>query len=75
VARIQVLELPTEVDGDNVRTPFALIIDQVDSETIDAMTGDTIRQTIDADQVTLANFAADVKAEALIVYPGTLDLA
>lgn len=32
MARIQVLELPSEVVGDIVRTPFVLIIDEADAE-------------------------------------------
>ncbi|TFD58047.1 hypothetical protein E3T43_07310 [Cryobacterium sp. Hh7] len=34
MARIQILELPSEVVGEYVRTPFAIVIDQVETEQI-----------------------------------------
>lgn len=41
--RIQILELPTVPDGDDYRTPFALIIDQVDVEEITTLGGEAVR--------------------------------
>ncbi|GAA3121828.1 hypothetical protein [Streptomyces echinatus] len=35
MARIQILELPTEHHGDDMITPFALIIDQAGSSLVD----------------------------------------
>lgn len=34
MARIQILELPSKVTGDYVETPFALVIDQVETERV-----------------------------------------
>lgn len=34
MARIQILELPTEVVGEFVRTPFALVVDQMDARDV-----------------------------------------
>ncbi len=43
MARIQILELPTRVVGEFVETPFALIVDGVEGETVANVGGDTVR--------------------------------
>jgi hypothetical protein len=37
VARLQILELPTEHHGDDMVTPFVLVIDQLDESLIDSI--------------------------------------
>lgn len=68
MARIQILELPVQVNGDDVETPFALIIDQVtdDDRSID------LGVVFDARSIELLKDATG--ARGVIVYDGTLDI-
>lgn len=74
MARIQVLELPSKVDGENVETPFVIVVDQVEVVAeVQSYGGDTLRHTqepIDADAIKRATGALGV-----IVHTGTLDVA
>lgn len=64
MARIQILELPSEEDADGkIVTPFALVLDQC--------TGDEVRGSLGND---LANFRDMCGARAAIVSTGTLDI-
>lgn len=74
MARIQVLELPTvEVETGRYRTPFALVIDQTESESIESY-GGTVRQIMSEDFEALGLKKAS-GAEFVIVTPHTLDVA
>lgn len=74
MARIQVLELPSQVVGEIVRTPFVIVVDQVEVVAdVEAYDGTAIRHTVepvDADAIKAAT-----GAEGVIVHTGTLDVA
>lgn len=71
MARIQILELPTEVAGEYVRTPFVIIIDQVEVKAkVESLDAQLLRETIDTDAIKAAT-----GAEGVIVHTGTLDVA
>lgn len=73
MARIQILQLPSIVDGENVTTPFAIVIDQVDATTVETYAGDVVRSTpelVDHDAIKAATGAVGV-----IAHTGTLDVA
>lgn len=59
MARIQVLELPADVVGEAVRTPFAIVIDQLAADEI-----------VDTQSV-----ADKLGAVGVILHAGTLDVA
>lgn len=79
MARIQILELPTQVLGEAVSTPFAIVIDQVCTETTEMRGSDNsligketqseLTQS-DADRI-----AKTVGAVGAILSACTLDLA
>lgn len=76
MARIQVLELPTLVEGDRVITPFALVIDQVGAEV--TTTGgrfEPIRTALDITHEKAQEMAKAVGAVGAIVTPQRLDIA
>jgi hypothetical protein len=79
MARIQILELPTEVVGDYVRTPFALVIDQVDVETeeVRGAAGPAIRERVVAEltQHEANQIAERLGAVGAILVANTLNVA
>ena len=75
MARIQILELPSQVVGEVVRTPFALVIDQVDTEGIINHSGDNVRTLSELTQDEANAMAKSVGAEAAILATFTLDIA
>jgi hypothetical protein len=73
MARIQILELPSDVVGEAVHTPFAIVIDQVEASAVETYAGEVVRSTsepIDHDAIKAATGAVGV-----IVHTGTLDVA
>lgn len=75
MARIQILELPSQVVGEIVRAPFALVIDQVDTETINTHSGANVRTLTELTQDEANAMAKSVGAEAAILATFTLDIA
>lgn len=76
MARIQILELPTLVVGDTVSTPFALVIDQVESEEIVGIQGDVAFRTVaELTQHEADNLATRLGAVGAILVRCTLDVA
>jgi hypothetical protein len=73
MARIQVLELPSKVDGENVETPFVIVVDQVEVEnevrSLDERLVREFREPILVDDINAATGAVGV-----IVHTGTLDV-
>lgn len=74
MARIKILELPTQVLGDVVTTPFALIIDQVDTWNINALDGTPVRVHSELTQAEADVIAAQVGAVGAILTTCTLDI-
>lgn len=74
MARISILDLPTQVLGDAVSTPFVLVIDQVESESIEAFNGDTVAKMQEITPVEAAHWAAQAGAVGVILASGTLDI-
>lgn len=75
MARIQVLELPTLVEGDRVTTPFVLVIDQAEPQTAtrQSILGPvSVSQPVVTDDFERAAKAAG--ATAVIVSTQTLDV-
>jgi hypothetical protein len=74
MARIQILELPAIVEGENATTPFVLVIDQVEVEnevrSYDDRMVREFREPILVDDIKAATGAVGV-----IVHTGTLDVA
>ena len=76
MARIQVLELPTLVEGDRVTTPFALVIDQVGADVITAHgRGEPIRTALDITHEQAQQMAKQLGAVGAIVTAQTLEIA
>lgn len=75
MARIQILELPTIVAGDLVKTPFALVIDQVETEDTASVQGDVVRTSAEITQAEASEFASRVGAVGAILVRCTLDIA
>lgn len=75
MARIQILELPMEHVGDYSRTPFAVIIDQVESDEIQNFQSETVMGRSEVTQSLAKNIADEVGAVGAIVSTGTIDVA
>ncbi|WP_275558501.1 hypothetical protein [Streptomyces sp. 5-6(2022)] len=77
MARIQILELPTEHHGDDMVTPFVLVIDQASEATSNALDPepdglgphDTVIQRLAAVSV-----AERIGARAVLVFEETIDI-
>lgn len=69
MARIQILELPTEHHGDDMTTPFVLIIDQADDATRYAL-----GPTDDTMYTAQATIAEAIGARTVLVFPTTIDI-
>ncbi|MFE6851839.1 hypothetical protein ACFVDH_13745 [Streptomyces sp. NPDC057674] len=65
MARIQILELPMEHQGDDTTTPFVFVIDQVAKAEEEPLRRGT--NTLDA-------FATQCGARGTLLFPGTLDI-
>lgn len=75
MARIQVLELPSvEAEDGKYQTPFALIIDQAESEKAESVGGETIREVI-TDDFAIPALKETSGAQFVIITPHTLDVA
>lgn len=74
MARIQILELPTIVAGDLVKTPFALVIDQVETEDTASFQDDVVRTSAEITQAEASELASRVGAVGAIVVRCTLDI-
>jgi hypothetical protein len=61
MARIQILELPTEVAGEDVTTPFAVIIDQTSGEKVDPEAWTAFGQKVGARAVAVFSETVEVK--------------
>lgn len=67
MTRIQILELPTEHRGDDMITPFALVIDQVPT---DEAKFDAIRRDLLND----GDLASRLGARAVLVFEDTIEI-
>lgn len=74
MARIQILELPTIVAGDLVKTPFALVIDQVETEDTASFQDDVVRTSAEITQAEASELASRVGAVGAILVRCTLDI-
>lgn len=74
MARIQILELPTIVAGDLVKTPFALVIDQVETEDTASFPDDVVRTSAEITQAEASELASRVGAVGAILVRCTLDI-
>ena len=78
MARIQILELPSEEVGGVYRTPFALIIDQVETDTTEIRGyPETVIRTTTATELTQAEadtIARNVGAVGAILTACTLEI-
>lgn len=74
MARIQVLELPTEVVGDATHTPFAIVIDQVEvTAEVQAYDGTALRHHVEpSDDAAIKDATGAV---GVIIHSGILDVA
>jgi hypothetical protein len=75
MASIQILELPTQSVGEVYRTPFAIVIDQVESETLDAIGGENIRTDYEFTQTEADAMAKNIGAVGAVLTARTLDVA
>ena len=74
MARIQILELPSEQIGDTYRTPFAIVIDQVESESLQTSTGVTFRTLTELTQREADSIARSVGAVGAVLAACTLEV-
>lgn len=75
MARIQILELPSLVADELVMTPFALVIDQVETEQITTIQDDVITSAAELTQAEADQIAARIGAVGTILVRCTLDVA
>ena len=76
MARIQILELPMVEVGEYMKTPFSIIIDQLDTEEMRTSTGVVFRTiTSGPTQAEADKIAHDMGAVSAILFGCTLDLA
>ena len=75
MARIQILELPSEQVGEVYRVPFALVIDQVETEDRQTSTGVKFRTMTELTQAEADTIARKVGAVGAILTACTLDVA
>ncbi|WP_217235455.1 hypothetical protein [Streptomyces sp. AC555_RSS877] len=66
MARIQILELPTEHRGDDTITPFALVIDRAESSLMDPE-GPTLKAM-------QSNLAERLGARAVLIFEETIEI-
>lgn len=72
--RIQILELPTEAVGEQYTTPFALIVDQV--ETVEVSTlGRQVVRSEHPDMSAVRRFAEQVGASGVLFTDQTVEVA
>lgn len=74
MARIQIMELPALVVGEFIKTPFAIVIDQVESDSVEAIDGTVLRRLIALTQTEADLMAQRVGAEGAILAACTLDV-
>ena len=74
MARIQILELPTQVVGEKVRTPFALIIDQVETETLPTYDDVSVHTTSELTQTEADTIGRNLGAVGVVLASCTLDV-
>lgn len=80
MARIQILELPSEQVGEFFSTPFVVIIDRLESEeTLVTFEGTKIAAPSGMDEMTvITEVAGQIKeatgAKGIIVYPGEIEV-
>lgn len=74
MARIQILELPMVHLGEVSKTPFAIIIDQVDTETTSTSTGVEFRTFSELTQAEADKMAREVGAVGAILVACTLEV-
>ncbi|MFF6847139.1 MULTISPECIES: hypothetical protein [Streptomyces] len=77
MARLQILELPTEHHGDDMVTPFALVIDQASETTINAL--DPVPDGLSPHNTAMQRLAAvsvaeQIGARAVLVFEETIDI-
>jgi hypothetical protein len=78
MARIQILELPSVIVGDNLETPFAIIIDQVEQgEAPTSWSGESLAGKLGVEAYNRAASAIKLAtgARGVIATAGTLDIA
>lgn len=74
MARIQVLELPAIVEGENVTTPFVIVVDQVETDgEIRAYAGNL--RTAQREEINAEAMKQATGAVGVLVHIGTLDVA
>ncbi|MGW7617413.1 hypothetical protein ACWGLG_16405 [Streptomyces antimycoticus] len=77
MARLQILELPTEHHGDDMVTPFVLVIDQASETTINAL--DPVPDGLSPHNTAMQRLAAvsvaeQIGARAVLVFEETIDI-
>lgn len=76
MARIQILELPAQVAGDVVVTPFAIVIDQVETERVVGYQGEQPIATVaELTQDEADEIAQRIGAQGAILTACTMDVA
>ncbi|MEU5900563.1 hypothetical protein [Streptomyces venezuelae] len=77
MARLQILELPTEHHGDDMTTPFILVIDQADENTASTLDGPDTEDASYATAIkrlTGRSLAEQIGARAILVFETTVDI-
>ncbi len=75
MARIQILELPAQVVGEYVNTPFAVVIDQVETEEHNTYQDERVRTLSELMQDEADLIAKNVGAVGAVLTRCTLDVA
>ena len=74
MARIQILELPMQFLGDAGMAPFALVIDQMDSEALRDYNNDLLCTKTEISQAEADNMAKMIGAVGAIATSATINL-
>jgi hypothetical protein len=74
MARIRILELPMEHVGEVSKTPFAIVIDQVDTEEVTSFDQHVVLKTSELTQDEADTMARNVGAVGAILTACTLEI-
>lgn len=72
--RIQILELPLDTAGEFTRTPFALIIDQIEQNSITTHDGNEVRTDLEANVEALHGFGVQIGAVGTLCTAETIEV-
>lgn len=72
--RIQILELPLDIEAEFTRTPFALIVDQIEQNSITTPDGNEVRRDLEANVEAFQQFGEQIGAVGTLCAAETIEV-